>query len=107
MPRNKTLLMYNGTKDGTNQGWTVVGGTVINKAYTIGKTRESVIIQLKADVTITFTVDATITLTATYDYGNDSWTSATDTPEQITFEVRDSGLIVTCNYNPLGSESHT
>lgn len=98
MARNKTLFIYNDTSQ--DQQWTIYSEGVINKTITVGQTRKSFTLTLSGDVTIQFGVDDAVYLKATYDYNNDSWTSHTDTPNEIWFSSSQSAITVTSSYTP-------
>lgn len=98
MPRNKTLYLYNGTK--TEQEWTIYAEGVINETYKVGQTRKTFTISLSKNATIQFGVDDRVYLRANYQYSNDTWTSHTDTPNEITFSVSQSAVTVSSNYTP-------
>ncbi len=98
MPRNKTLFLYNGSRQ--NQDWQIYSEGVINQNVTIGQVRKSYTISLSGDVTIQFGVDDSVYLTSTYTYETDTWTYHTDTPPQWNFSTSQSAVNVTCNFVP-------
>ena len=104
MSRNKTLFIYN-TSRSEEQNWHIYSEGVINQRKTVGAARYSATITVSGDVTIQFGVDDSVYLRATYDYENDSWASHTDTPNEFSFEVRNSGVIVSSSFEPDDSSS--
>src|SRR5262245_20132621 len=98
MARNKTLFLYNQTK--VDQEWSVYSQDVINQNFTIGQTRKSFTLSLSGAATIQFGVDDAVYLTATYTYATDSWTSNTNTPNEISFSVLGAGVNVRSSFTP-------
>lgn len=98
MARNKTLFLYNTSRQAT-QEWDIHSpGT--RKRLTVGQTRVTFTVSLSGDATLQFGVDDTVYLTATYNYDDDSWTSQTHTPNEIRFEVRESAIMVSSSFEP-------
>ncbi|WP_369976109.1 hypothetical protein [Xanthomonas bundabergensis] len=98
MARNKTLFLYNDSRQ--DQEWTVYAEGVINERYTVGQLRKSFTLSVSGDTTISFGVDDTVYLRATYTYATDSWTSQTDTPKEMAFTAAQSAITVTSSYSP-------
>ena len=98
MARNYTLFLYNDTQ--IDQTWTVYAEGVINQTYTVGSVRKSFTLSLSGDTTIKFGVDDTVYLEASYTYATDSWTSHTDTPNEINALSAPNALNVTSSYTP-------
>jgi hypothetical protein len=98
LARRKTLFLYNLTR--TNQEWTVYAEGVINDRYTVGQMRKSFTLSFSGDTTIQFGVDDAVYLKAAYTYSSDSWTSHTDTPDDITFADMGSGVSVSSSFTP-------
>jgi hypothetical protein len=103
MARNKTLFLYNDTKQ--DQEWTIFSDGVINQRVTVGQQRKSFTITLSGDVTIQFGVDDAVYLKAKYTYSSDSWTHHSDTPNEFKFAVVQSAVNVTSSYKPEMSQS--
>jgi hypothetical protein len=103
MARNKTLFLYNDTKN--DQEWSIYSAGIINQRVTVGQQRKSFTISLSGDVTIQFGVDDAVYLKATYTYSSDSWTHHSDTPNEFSFSVAQSAVNVTCSYKPEMSRS--
>lgn len=100
MARNKTLFLYNDTRQ--DQEWTVYAAGVINANYTVGQQRLSFTLALSGDVTLQFGVDQTVYLTATYHYASDSWTHHTHTPNEIRFSTSLDAVTVTSSFSGQG-----
>ena len=98
MPRNKTLLVYNASKQ-SEQDWTIYSEGVINQSVKIGSVRKSYTITLSGDVTMQFGVDDAVYLKATYTYSTDSWTSETATPNEMSFSAAQTGVSVSSSYS--------
>jgi hypothetical protein len=98
MARNKTLFLYNTSKQ-AQQDW-VIHYDGVTKQIQVGAARKSFTISLSGDTTIQFGVDDTVYLKATYNYEDDSWNSNTATPNEIHFEVRESAVIVSSSFDP-------
>lgn len=98
MARNKTLYLYNDTK--RTQEWTIYSEGIIREAYKMGQVRKSFTVSLSSNATIKFGVDDAVYLTATYAYITDSWTSHTDTPNEISCATSQSAVNVTSSYTP-------
>lgn len=99
MARNKTLRIYNTSKK-TKQQWTIHSDGLIDKSINVGPTGESAPLTLSGDMKISFGVEDTVYLEARYNYSNDSWMSETYTPNEITFTVSNSAVIVSSSYSP-------
>lgn len=97
MPRNKTLFIYNTTKN-TAQEWTIYAEGAINQTIALGQVRKSFRLSLNADVVLQFGVEDTVYLKATYDYDADTWTSHTDTPKEFEFSAVDSAINASSSY---------
>lgn len=98
MARNKTLFLYNDSRQ--DQEWTVYAEGVINESYTVGQQRKSFTLSVSGDTTISFGVDDAVYLRASYTYATDSWTSHTDTPNDMAFSAVQSAITVTSSYSP-------
>lgn len=98
MARNKTIFLYNDSKK--EQDWTIYSEGVINQSYKVSSVRRSFTISVSGDVEIHFGVDGTVYLKAKYTYASDSWTSHTDTPNEISFLESQDAISVTSSYTP-------
>lgn len=100
MARNKTMFLYNDSKPFREQEWAVYSQDIINQTYKVGAVRKSFMLTLSGNVVIQFGVDNVVYLRATYTYATDSWTSHTDTPNEISFSALQSAVTVTSSYVP-------
>lgn len=98
MARKYTLFVYNGSKK--DQNWTIYCEGVINQTFTIGSVRKTFTLMLSGDVVIQFGVDDAVYLKAAYAYSGDSWTSKTDTPNDISFSAGQSAITVSSDFTP-------
>jgi hypothetical protein len=103
MSRNKTLFLYNDTQQ--DQQWTVYSEGVINQNITIGQQRRTFTLTLSDDATLQVGVDDTVYLTATYTYATDSWTSHTDTPNEIQCTTVTNAINISSSFTPGSSDS--
>lgn len=98
MARKYTLFVYNtSSKD---QSWAIFSDGVINQTFTIGSVRKTFTLMLSGDAAIQFGVDDTVYLKAAYTYSSDSWTSKTDTPNDISFSTGQSAITVSSDFTP-------
>ena len=97
--RNKTLFLYNGSTRQRYQSWQVYSEGVINRYFDVDSyLRTTFTLTLSGDCTIQFGVEDTVYLRATYTFANDSWTSQTDTPNEISFTASQSAISVSSTF---------
>jgi hypothetical protein len=98
MARNKTLYLYNDAE--RTQEWAVDSDGFIRETYKVEQARKSFPTSLSRNATINFGVGDAVYLTATHAYITGSWTSHTDTPNEISCVAPQSAVNGISSYTP-------
>lgn len=98
MARKYSLFVYNTSKQ--EQERTIYSDGVINQDFKIGSIRKTFTLMLSGDTSIQFGVDNSVYLKAVYNYDDDSWTSKTDTPNDISFSTAPSAITASSDFTP-------